>query len=110
MFYIDFWGFTNDPLYFGYNSVGPEIPVFHVFDVLGPKRSKKGLIFQEHHYFSTRTNLGTKKKQNRARKPKRRWPTCPPLLGAWSMLFASSTVRLPRFFRPRFPLDLKLVI
>ena len=28
MFYINFWGFTNDPLYFGYNSAGPEIPVF----------------------------------------------------------------------------------
>ena len=41
MFYIDFWGFTNDPLYFGYNSAGPENPVFHVFDVSGPKRSQK---------------------------------------------------------------------
>ena len=64
MFYIDFWGFTNDPLYFGYNPAGAEIPVFHVFDVSGPKRSQKGLIFGERHFLSTRTNLGMKKQQN----------------------------------------------
>ena len=78
MFYIDFWGFTNDPLYFGYNSAGPENPVFHVFDVSGPKRSQKGLIFGEHHFLSTRTNLGTKKQQFWARRALRAWPTCPP--------------------------------
>jgi hypothetical protein len=27
MLYIDFWGFTNDPLYFCYNSTGQENPV-----------------------------------------------------------------------------------
>ena len=78
MFYIDFWGFTNDPLYFGYNSAGPENPVFHVFDVSGPKRSQKGLIFGEHHFLSTRTNLGTKKQQFWARRALRAWPTRPP--------------------------------
>ena len=78
MFYIDFWGFTNDPLYFGYNSAGPENPVFHVFDVSGPKWSQKGLIFGEHHFLSTRTNLGTKKQQFWARSALRAWPTRPP--------------------------------
>ena len=107
MFYIDLRGFTNDPLYFGYNPAGPEIPVFHVFDVSGPKRSQKGLIFGEHHYFSTRTNLGTKKKQFRARNPKRGGAMRPPTWGAWSSLLASSTVRSTWFFRPRFRLDLK---
>ena len=79
MFYIDLWGFTNDPLYFGYNPAGPEIPVFHVFDVSGPKRSQKGIIFGEHHYFSMRTNMGIKKKQFRARKPKIGGPRAHPL-------------------------------
>lgn len=107
MFYIDFWGFTNDPLYFGYNPAGAEIPVFHVFDVSGPKRSQKGLIFGERHFLSTRTNLGTKKQRNGARRALRGGPTRPPPLGAWGHLFASSTVRSPRFFRLRTRLDLK---
>ena len=47
MFYIDLRGFTNDPLYFGYNRAGPEISVFHVFDVSGPKRSQKRAHLRE---------------------------------------------------------------
>ena len=109
MFYIDFWGFTNDPLYFGYNSAGPENPIFHVFDVSGAKRSQKRLIFGEHHFLSTRTNLGTKKQQFWARRALRAWPT-PPHLGAWNTLLGASAVRSSRFFHPRTSLDLKTPI
>ena len=90
MFYIDFWGFTNDPLYFGYNPAGAETPVFHVFDVSGPKRSKKGLIFGERHFLSTRTNLGMKKQPNGARRAKRGGPTRPRNLAAWDPLSGAS--------------------
>jgi len=55
MFYIDFWGFTNDPLYFGYNPAGQKNPVFNVFDVSGPIRSQKDLNFWECHFLSTRS-------------------------------------------------------
>jgi hypothetical protein len=31
IFYIEFWGFTNDPLYLGYNSARQENPVLSIF-------------------------------------------------------------------------------
>jgi hypothetical protein len=40
MFYIDFWGFTNDPLYLGYNSAEKENPILRIFrfwDLYGVK-------------------------------------------------------------------------
>ena len=42
MFYIDFWGFTNDPLYLGYNSAGQENPVLCIFDFPGATGLEKG--------------------------------------------------------------------
>jgi hypothetical protein len=35
MFYINLLGFSIDPLYFGYNSVEQETPIFVYFDVSG---------------------------------------------------------------------------
>jgi hypothetical protein len=35
MFYIDLWGFSIDPPYFGYNSAEQENPVFVYFDDSG---------------------------------------------------------------------------
>jgi hypothetical protein len=35
MFFIDLWGFSSDPPYFGYNSPEQENIVFAYFDVLG---------------------------------------------------------------------------
>ena len=36
MFTIDFWGFTNDPLYCGYNSAEQENPVLCIFNFQEP--------------------------------------------------------------------------
>ena len=55
IFYIDFWGFTNDPLYFGYNPAGQKNHVFNVFDVSGPIRSQMDLSFWGCQYLSTRS-------------------------------------------------------
>ena len=38
---------------------------------------KKGLIFREYHFLSTRTNMGMKKQQFWARRTLRAWPTRP---------------------------------
>ena len=51
MFYIDFWGFTNDPLYFGYNSAEQENPVLCIFDFQGPSRTQKDLGFFLEQFF-----------------------------------------------------------
>ena len=51
MFYIDFWGFTNDPLYLVYNSVGQENPVLRIFNFQGPKLSQMDLGFFEDYFF-----------------------------------------------------------
>jgi len=51
MFYIDFWGFTNDPLYLVYNSAGQENPVLRIFNFQGPKRSQMDLGFFEDYFF-----------------------------------------------------------
>ena len=45
IFYIDFWGFSNDPLYLGYNSAEQENPVLCIFDFQGPSRTQKDLGF-----------------------------------------------------------------
>ena len=45
MFYIDFFGYTNDPLYLGYNSVEQENPVLCIFDFQGPSQTQKDLGF-----------------------------------------------------------------
>ena len=51
MFYIDFGGFTNDPLYLGYNSVEQENPVLCIFNFQWPSRTQKDLGFFEDYFF-----------------------------------------------------------
>jgi len=57
MFYIDFWGFTNDPLYLGYNSAEQENPVLCIFNFQGPSRTQKDLEFSRI-VFSSRQGPG----------------------------------------------------
>jgi hypothetical protein len=45
MFYIDFWGFTNDSLYFGYNSTKHKFSILCIFIFHGAKRSQLDLDF-----------------------------------------------------------------
>jgi hypothetical protein len=47
MLYIDFGGFTNDPLNFGYNSAEQENSVLCIFYFQGPKQSQMELEFQD---------------------------------------------------------------
>ena len=49
--YIDFWGFSNDPLYLGYNSAEQENPVLCIFNFQGPLRTQKDLGFFEDYFF-----------------------------------------------------------
>ena len=58
MFYIDLWGFTNDPLYLVYNSAEQEFPVLCIFHFQRPIRSQIELGFLEGHFFIGRSNLG----------------------------------------------------
>ena len=58
MFYIDLWGFTNDPLYLVYNSAEQENPVLCIFHFQRPIRSQIDLGFLEHHFFIARSTLG----------------------------------------------------
>ena len=51
MFYIDFCGFSNDPLYLGYNSVEQENPVLCILNFQGPSRTQKDLGFFEYYFF-----------------------------------------------------------
>ena len=59
MFYIDLWGFTNDPLYLGYNSAGQENPVLRIFHFQGPIQSQIELGFWGRQYFITRSIWST---------------------------------------------------
>ena len=52
MFYIDLWGFTNDPLYLVYNSAEQENPVLCIFHFQRPIRSQIELGFLEGHFLS----------------------------------------------------------
>ena len=58
MFYIDLWGFTNDPLYLVYNSAEQEYLVLCIFHFQRPIRIKIDLGFLEHHFFIGRNNMG----------------------------------------------------
>ena len=58
MFYIDLWGFTNDPLYLGYNAAEQENPVLCIFHFQRPIRSQIDLRFLERHVFIGRSTLG----------------------------------------------------
>jgi hypothetical protein len=53
MFYNVIWGFSIDPPYFGYNSVGQENPVLRIFKFQGPSWTQIDLGFLEHQYFIT---------------------------------------------------------
>jgi hypothetical protein len=57
MFYINLWGFTNDPLYLSYNTSEQENPVFVYFHFQRPIRSQIDLRFLEHHFFIERSTL-----------------------------------------------------
>ncbi len=58
IFYIDLWGFTNDPLYLGYNSAEQENPVLCIFHFQRPIQSQIELGFLEGHFFIGRSNKG----------------------------------------------------
>ena len=57
MFYIDLWGFTNDPLYLGYNSAEQENPVLYIFHFQRPIQSQIELAFLGRHFFIKRSNM-----------------------------------------------------
>ena len=57
MFYIDLWGFTNDPLYLVYNSAEQENPVLCIFHFQRPIRSQIELGFRRHHFFTRRSKM-----------------------------------------------------
>jgi hypothetical protein len=58
MFFIDLWGFSIDPPYFGYNSLEQENPVLHILTFQGPSGTQINLGFFGHTYFYIRSNLG----------------------------------------------------
>jgi hypothetical protein len=64
IFYIDFGGFTNDPLYLGYNSTEQETPVLCIFNFQWPSWIQKDLGFfrsillWKMRSWSTWTNVG----------------------------------------------------
>jgi hypothetical protein len=45
MFCIDLWGFSIDPPYFDYNSVGQENPVLYILMFQEPSRTQFDLGF-----------------------------------------------------------------
>jgi hypothetical protein len=47
MFYIDLWGFSIDPPYFGYNSAKQENPVLRILAFQEPFRTQIDLRFFE---------------------------------------------------------------
>ena len=103
MFYIDFWGFSNDPLYLGYNSAEQENPVLCIFNFQGPSWTQKDLGFFEKHFFgntrswSTWTTWGGQVA----------WPTPLAALPVWSW---PSDLRLPRSSCHHLHFDLKTSI
>jgi hypothetical protein len=48
MFYNVLWGFSIDPLYFGYNSIGQENSILRTFMFHGPSGTQIDLGFLEH--------------------------------------------------------------
>jgi hypothetical protein len=52
MFYIDLWGFANDPLYLGYNVAEQENPVLCIFHFQRPIWSQIDLKFLERQFSS----------------------------------------------------------
>jgi hypothetical protein len=58
MFYIDLWGFSINPPYFGYNSAEQEIPVLCILMFQGPSRTQIGRGYLWHEYFYIRSNMG----------------------------------------------------
>jgi hypothetical protein len=57
MFYIDLWGFSIDPSYFGYNSAEQEITVLCILTFQGPPRTQIDQAFFWCSYFYLRINL-----------------------------------------------------
>jgi hypothetical protein len=45
MFFINLWGFSIDPPYFGYNSTEQENPVLHILTFQGPSETQIDLRF-----------------------------------------------------------------
>jgi hypothetical protein len=66
MFYIDLWGFTNDPLYLIYKSIEQKFLVLCIFHFQRPIGSQIELGFLEHHYFIRRSTLGPRSTLGRA--------------------------------------------
>ena len=109
MFYIDFWGFTNDPLYLVYNSAGQENPVLGIFNFQGPKRSQMDLGFFEDYFFMKTNTWSTRTSRAEPGGPKEpRWRG--PGVAAPPMLVSSSSIlsRPSSTLTPR--LDLKMPI
>ena len=98
MFYIDFWGFSNDPLYLGYNSAEQENPVLCIFNFQEPSRTQKDLEFFEDHFSGIR-GAG-------ALEPQEGSPEAHPLV-APPMLSGASDLRSPHFSCHRLRFDLK---
>jgi hypothetical protein len=48
IFYNVLWGFSIDPLYFGYNSAGQENPVWRIFKFREPSWTQIDPGFLEH--------------------------------------------------------------
>jgi hypothetical protein len=57
IFYIDLWGFINDPLYLVYNSAEEEFHVLCIFHFEKPIRSQIDLRFLERHFFIGRSTM-----------------------------------------------------
>jgi hypothetical protein len=70
MFYIDFWGFSNDPLYLGYNSAEQENPVLCIFNFQGPSRTQKDLGFFLEQFFIKTKAWSTWTSRGASRGPK----------------------------------------
>jgi hypothetical protein len=48
MFYIDLWGFSIDPPYFGYNSAEQENPILCILTIQEPSQNQFDMRFFGH--------------------------------------------------------------
>jgi hypothetical protein len=60
MFYIDFGGFLNNPLYFGSNPVGHESMFSRIFQFKKPSKRQIKLIIFVTSFFSRKQRLSDK--------------------------------------------------
>ena len=78
MFYIDFWGFTNDPLYFGYNSAGLEILVFMFLTFQDPNGVKKSSSSGNINFYPREPTWAQRRSKTRTGRPQEQRPRAHP--------------------------------